>query len=247
MYPDPKRADFRGKTLTYLERDLSRYISRPGVFPLLIPDLVPEELVGFLDNLDGLVLAGGADVAPETYDEKPIGKWKGDAYRDQYELSILDYMLERGKPVFGICRGMQLMNVYFGGSLYQDIDTQMRESSGKHRNEPLYDQHNHEIELVEGTMLARLHEDDPNRRINTLHHQAIKELGEDLTVWARSPEDGMIEAFGWDEAAEGKVFGVQWHPEFFIHSKKPLLDPDRVYVRWLAHCAGMGGMIRGSI
>ncbi|WKN45902.1 gamma-glutamyl-gamma-aminobutyrate hydrolase family protein [Tunicatimonas pelagia] len=234
MYPDADRTYFTPKYLCYLERDMARYLYRPNVLPILIPDLAPEDLNNFLAQMDGFVLQGGSDLAPETYGEKPIGRWLGDAYRDEYELKILDYAIKNDKPVFGICRGFQVMNAYLGGTLYQDIATQ-RPELNQHRDAELYDQLNHPIILEEGKLLARLHQDEDNRIVNTVHHQAVKDLGKDLEVLATSP-DGLIEAFQWNQVEEGKVIGVQWHPEFFFNSEVPLMDAERVYTHFLGFC-----------
>ncbi|WNJ16826.1 gamma-glutamyl-gamma-aminobutyrate hydrolase family protein [Pontibacter sp. G13] len=234
MYPDVDRIVFGRKSLAYVEQDMARYLSRPGVWPILIPDLPEAELTGIVEELDGLVLQGGTDLAPETYGESPIGRWKGDPIRDRVELAILSKAMERAIPVFGICRGFQLMNAYFGGTLYQDLDTQDA-TSIKHRDADAYDQVNHEIEIVAGTWFADLNQGEALRRVNSVHHQAVKTLGEDLEVWATSAEDGLIEAFGWKGAPAGKVMGVQWHPEFFHNSQVPLMDAERLYSAWLDH------------
>lgn len=234
MYPDPDRTYFPPKHLCYLERDMARYLHRPDVLPILIPDLGEERLHEMLTEVDGFVFQGGSDLAPETYGEQPIGRWRGDPLRDAYELQILDYAIKSNKPVFGICRGFQVMNVYFGGTLYQDIAMQRPELES-HRDAVLYDQLNHEIILEEGKLLARLHHQEINRTVNTVHHQAVKDLGKQLEVLATSP-DGLIEAFNWTKAEEGKVFGVQWHPEFFANSKTPLMDAEKMYTHFLSFC-----------
>lgn len=237
MYPDVGRAVFGKKSLCYLEKDMGRFLNRENVMPVLIPDLEGEALKKFLDQCAGFVFQGGSDIAPKTYQETPIqeGKWRGDIYRDQYEFKIMDYALKNERPVLGICRGFQLMNVFFGGSLYQDLNTQKPESIA-HRDAELYDQVNHAIEFSEGKLLAQLHQDDPVHHVNSVHHQGVKDLGKDLEVLAHCPEDGLVEAFHWQGAAPGKVMGVQWHPEFFYNSKTPLSKADLVYDKFLSFC-----------
>ncbi|MEM9673287.1 MAG: gamma-glutamyl-gamma-aminobutyrate hydrolase family protein [Bacteroidota bacterium] len=235
MYPDSERAYFSAKHLCYLERDMARYLHRPDVLPVLIPDLGEDKLHELLAQMDGFVFQGGSDLAPETYGEKPIGPWLGDPLRDEYELHVLDYAIKNNKPVFGICRGFQIMNAYFGGTLYQDIATQRPELE-QHRDAALYDQLNHPIVLDEGKLLARLHDEEINRTVNSVHHQAIKEVGSNLEVLATSP-DGLVEAFLWKQTEEGKVIGVQWHPEFFANSQIPLMDAEKVYTHFLSFCA----------
>jgi putative glutamine amidotransferase len=225
MYPDPSRNVFGKKMLNYLENDMARYIAENGVIPVLLPDLPEERLMDLLAEMDGFVFQGGNDVAPQSYGEEPIleGRWMGDAYRDQYELRIMDYALRAGKPVFGICRGLQLMNVYFGGTLYQDIVIQ-KEGAILHRDAELYDELLHPIAFTEGKLLDTLYAGNSPLVVNTVHHQAIKDLGKDLEVWAVCPEDGIIEAIGYTGAKEGKVMAVQWHPEFSNSLSDQLLD-----------------------
>lgn len=231
MYPDRERVVFGPKSLSYVENDLTRYVSRKGILPVLIPDVEDSLLADILHEMDGFVLQGGADLAPETYGERPIGKWKGDAYRDRYELKIVDYAIKNAKPLLGICRGFQLMNVYFGGTLYQDTQTQ-RPGANTHRSAEMYDTIKHPIQFVPGRFLADLYADESDPYVNTVHHQAVKDLGRDLEVYAVS-EDGLIEAFGYTGEAPGKVFGVQWHPEFTPTLQEELINADVLYGAFL--------------
>ena len=236
MYPDPSRTVFGKKSLNYLENDMARYIGQKGIMPVLIPDLEGEILTDLLAEMDGFIFQGGNDLAPQSYGEEPIleGRWKGDAYRDQYELRILDYAVQAGKPVFGICRGLQLMNVYFGGTLYQDIATQ-KENAIRHRDAALYDELLHPIAFTEGKFLDRLYAGNSPLVVNTVHHQAIKDLGKDLEVLALCPEDSIIEAIGYTGAEEGKVMAVQWHPEFSEALNDQLIDKHRLLDVFFTH------------
>lgn len=236
MYPDSKRVVFGKKTLSYVENDMAAYIAQEGVLPVLIPDLQEERLQGLLREMDGFVLQGGNDLAPETYGEKPIleGKWKGDPHRDQYELKILDFAVKADKPVLGICRGLQLMNVYFGGTLYQDNATQ-RQNAISHRDADLYDTVSHGVRFTPGKILDKVYPDVLNPRINTVHHQSIKDLGRDLEILAVCPEDGTIEAIGYLGAEEGKIMGVQWHPEFSASLKDEVVDAQKLLNVFLDH------------
>lgn len=236
LYPDPTRNVFGPKLLCYIANDFAKFISRKGVMPVLIPDFYGDDMEQFLGELDGLVLQGGTDMAPESYGEKPIGKWKGDKYRDEFELTILDWAIKAGKPVLGICRGLQVMNVYFGGTLYQDIATQLPDAL-THRDAEKYDQLSHAIAFNKGKLLDKLYNGELEKTVNSVHHQGVKELGKSLEALAYCPVDGMIEAFGWTGADEGKVMAVQWHPEFFFNYKKgKLIDGGKVYEKFLEFC-----------
>ncbi|HZJ19588.1 MAG TPA: gamma-glutamyl-gamma-aminobutyrate hydrolase family protein [Pricia sp.] len=233
MYPDMDRSVFGPKSLSYLENDMANYVTRKGILPVLIPDVDTSCLHDILSEMDGFVLQGGSDLAPETYGESPIGKWKGDAHRDQYELRILDFAITNSVPVFAICRGFQLMNVYFGGTLYQDIATQ-KPGADIHRSAEFYDTIKHPIHFTNGTFMGKLYGNVKNPKVNTVHHQAIKTLGKNLEIYAVS-EDGLIEAFGYTKEPEGKCIGVQWHPEFSHTLKDELISADILYEAFLQH------------
>src|SRR5688572_4208160 len=144
MHADPQRALFKGKTLQYLEERSALALHEAGAVPVLVPDLKDDDgIAAVLDIVSGLVLAGGADVAPESYGEQPIDpRWPGDAIRDRYECRLVDEARRRGLPVLGLCRGAQLLNVAFGGALWQDIGTQV-EGSLVHREWERYDELGH--------------------------------------------------------------------------------------------------------
>jgi len=158
------------------------------------------------------VLHGGADVWPGSYGETPLQeRWSGDRNRDDYEIALVRAFAKAGKPVFGICRGLQLINVAFGGTLYQDIPTQ-RPQALTHRDAVAYDLNFHDLAVEPGSRLATLLADQLSRKINSVHHQGVKDLAANFVVEARCPADGMVEAIRHTGAAW--VAGVQWHPEF---------------------------------
>jgi len=229
MYPDPSRVVFGHKTLTYFEHDMSRYLSRVGVMPILLPDLPWEELEQYLREMDAFVFQGGADIAPQNYKEEAIenGRWPGDYHRDQYELKIMDWAFKNKKPIYAICRGFQLANVYFGGTLYQDLKIQ-KKTPVEHRNAELYDKIFHEVVTTDGSLLEKIY-GMKKFQVNSVHHQGIKTLGPKLHVDAICPEDQLIEAFHYEDDHKF-VMAVQWHPEFshtikdIVADPKPLLD-----------------------
>jgi putative glutamine amidotransferase len=226
MYPDPERAVFGHKTLTYFEHDMSRFLSRMGVMPILLPDVPWNELEQYLNEMDGFVFQGGADVSPKNYHEELIenGRWPGDFHRDQYELKIMDWAFKKRKPIFAICRGFQLANVYFGGSLYQDLKIQIQ-TPIEHRNAELYDKIFHDIECPKGSLLADIYQ-KKQMTVNSVHHQGIKSLGKNLVIDALSLEDHIIEAFHYKEMQEHFVLAVQWHPEFSHTLKDKVINPE---------------------
>tara|TARA_R110002124_G_scaffold53088_4_gene152254 strand:- start:11892 stop:12635 length:744 start_codon:yes stop_codon:yes gene_type:complete len=227
MYKEPTRIVFGPKNLAYVECDMFNYVSQKGILPVLLPDLPINQLGEILDELDGFVFQGGTDLAPETYNETPIvpGKWLGDAYRDAYELRIMDYAVQKGKPIFAICRGFQLMNVYFGGSLFQDIATQ-KPTAIQHRDADKYDALIHEIVIEKGKTLDEIYQGVDRAVVNSVHHQGVKQVGDGLEILAVSKEDGIVEAL---QNKDGNALGVQWHPEFSVGKGAPLLDPLKLY------------------
>ena len=125
------------------------------------------------------------------------------------------------------------MNVYFGGTLYQDTLTQ-KEGVNDHRSAELYDTIKHPIVFTKDSFLDSLYEGVESPYVNTVHHQAVKDLGKNLEVYAHS-DDGLIEAFGYMKEQEGKVMGVQWHPEFFHTLGAELIDADKLFDAFLRH------------
>jgi putative glutamine amidotransferase len=225
FHADPQRAVFKGKTLLYLEQSMGYWIMSEGALAYLIPSPAEGARVGLhelVHELDGLVLQGGSDVSPKSYGETPMRpEWAGDFIRDNYEIALVREFMDHGKPVLGICRGTQLLNVAFGGTLYQDITTQLP-GSLVHRNWEIYDQNFHEMVFEKDSQLERLYPGQSRGKINSVHHQGIKALAKDLVIEARCPDDGIIEAVR--HAGRTYCYGVQWHPEFHDSADKSLFD-----------------------
>src|SRR5512139_1861834 len=192
-YPSAPVLDIGGvftKTLHYLEQSVAHWVMSRHVLAVMIPAVDSGSIVQrsdislarYAEALDGLVLQGGNDVAPETYGETPIdARWHGDRVRDRYEMQLIEAFVGAGKPVLGICRGCQLINVAFGGTLYQDIATQLPQAIAHHDSD-LYERRLHTVTLVQGTHLAALYPGTLQAAINSIHHQAVKDVGRDLTV-----------------------------------------------------------------
>jgi gamma-glutamyl-gamma-aminobutyrate hydrolase PuuD len=235
----PRELGFQGKTLQYLEQTVAHWLMTAGALVFMIPAIAGNGLLrrgnirvaDYAAELDGLVLQGGADVSPQTYGEAPIKPaWAGDRTRDLYEIDLLQEFVSRGKPVLGICRGLQIINVAFGGTLYQDISSQHR-GKGAHLDLEAYDAHHHAISIVPGSGLAAVYPGTGEARVNSIHHQAVKVLGRDLAVEALSVPDQVIEALRWK--GPSYVLGVQWHPEFHDDAKPDLLDGESLLHEYL--------------
>jgi putative glutamine amidotransferase len=218
FHADPARTIFTGKTLQYVEQSVAHWVMAGGALAVMIPNPQGDTRRGdvTLDHyaqwLDGLVLEGGSDLWPGSYRETPLQEgWNGDRIRDDYEIALASAFIAAGKPVFGVCRGLQLLNVAFGGTLHQDIATQ-RPDAIAHREAALYDRHFHDVEFVAGSRLTQLYPGVARAKVNSVHHQAIKDLASGLVVEARCPDDGVIEAVRRPGASF--VAAVQWHPEF---------------------------------
>lgn len=236
MYQDMERKVFGPKTLSYIENDMANYLAIKGVMPVLIPNLSEELLDDLIDEMDGFVFQGGTDLAPQSYGEEPInnGEWSGDPVRDKYELLLMKKVVERNKPIFGICRGMQLINVFFGGTLYQDTITQ-RSNSINHRDAIEYDKRHHAINFHTDGFLSKVYKNKPQYKVNSIHHQSVKDLGDNIKILASSVEDGVIEAIEYSKTVKGKIFGVQWHPEFSNTLKDIVVDSSILYDYFINH------------
>jgi len=221
MHADPKRALFTGKTLQYVEQSIAHWVMSTGALAVMIPSPSGATQRGdvtldhYAEWLDGLLLHGGADVSPLSYGEQPIDeRWAGDRIRDEYEIALVHAFDRAAKPVFGVCRGLQLLNVAYGGTLYQDIATQLPHAL-THRDASVYDHNFHTVEIVDGSRLSYLYPGARNARVNSIHHQAIKDLAPGFLVEAVSNEDGLIESIR-REGERAYAAAVQWHPEFHL-------------------------------
>lgn len=204
----------------------TRYISaleQVGLAPVLItPGHSPDAIAALVSACCGLVLSGGEDVDPARYGEAPSPALGSvERSRDAAEYHAVECALERGMPIFGICRGMQLLNVYFGGSLYQDIPTEFRGELQHQQLEP-WEKRSHCATVEQGSRLHGIVGDE-RLFINSFHHQAVKELAPPLRTSARA-DDGIIE--GIEHPGHDWLVGVQWHPER-NEATTPDTDPDR--------------------
>jgi putative glutamine amidotransferase len=198
-----------------------RALTAAGALPWMIP-LVgdePETMRGIYDELDGVFLPGGADIDPVNYGEERHARCdKGDLARDEVELMLVRWALVDHKPVLGVCRGLQLVNLAAGGTLYQDLSEQMPGAikhdyfpfSGRYARDFLA----HEVSVAEQTKLAEIF-GAGTLKVNSMHHQGVRKLGAQLVASAVAP-DGLVEGI---ESANGSyVVAVQWHPEVLVEN-----------------------------
>ena len=181
-----------------------------GATPLLIPVTAdPSRAAEYIDLIDGLLLPGGQDVTPALYGQDPLPQV---SYileeQDLMELELLRLAVKKGIPVFGICRGMQLMNVAFGGALVQDIYAQKKATVAHKQDIHIRSQATHTAKLTEGSLIEQLLGKEP-LGVNSYHHQAVDGVAPGFTVSAVAA-DGIIEAM---ENPEKNLYAVQWHPE----------------------------------
>lgn len=241
-HADPNRPLFTGKTLLYVEQSMIHWVASGGALAYPVPTAPPggPEIDAWVDDLDGLVIHGGADVAPGSYGQEPIrAEWSGDAIRDAYEIDLFNRFTAAGKPVLGICRGMQVINVAMGGTLHQDLVAEGI-TERIHRDATTYDRNNHEVDILEGTGLAALVDGACRSTVNSIHHQGVAEVADGLVVEAHSTGDRVVEALRGE--ARPYVFGVQWHPEFFATlggeplGGAPVFDNGVVLAEFLEAC-----------
>ncbi|MFC6275099.1 gamma-glutamyl-gamma-aminobutyrate hydrolase family protein [Levilactobacillus tangyuanensis] len=183
----------------------------PVILPTVDPDLVPD----YLSLFDGVAFLGGADVDPTFYQEEPhVLLGKTDRKRDLFEMALLHAAIDNNKAVLGICRGLQLINVTLGGTLYQDL-TEDPNAKIKHSQAAFGNQVTHHATVTPGSHLAEI--TGKRLLVNSRHHQAAKTIAPDLTVTARA-DDQVVEAV--ESTASDQVLAVQWHPEnLFKHDQ----------------------------
>jgi putative glutamine amidotransferase len=205
------------------ERPLGRFVradldyvegvAGAGGAPLVLPPVGDRSVAeALIHGLDGLLLSGGSDLDPSYYGEEPapeLGVTLPE--RDAFEMALVGLALRRGMPVFGICRGMQVLNVALGGSLYQDLPSQWERDLLKHRQDTPKWQPAHEVRVSEGSYIAEVMGRE-SVKVNSYHHQAIRDLAEELVVTGLS-SDGVVEAVEARDLSERWLLGVQWHAE----------------------------------
>ncbi len=205
-------------------------VVKGGGVPIIIPILKNlDDLDKYLDSVDGIIFTGGEDISPLLFGEDPTKEVDTICYdRDKIELELFKRAYNRGMPILGICRGLQLINVALGGTLYQDINSQLPNSLG-HISTYNIEGGYHSIDIINDTILYDILGKE-KINVNSQHHQSVKELGKNLRVNALS-SDGVIE--GIETTTGNFVLGVQFHPEAMIEEAKEFIN---IFEYFILYC-----------
>jgi len=227
-----------GSTPAYSSREeLVRAILAAGGRPYLLPSALGlEDIPEVLSEFDGLFISGGGDIHPDFFGGEMHQSLSGiDRERDEFELALCWQAVAMDKPLLGICRGQQVLNVAMGGNLVEDIPS-MLPSAGKHQWWPNYQRGrlSHSVKMEKDSLLAEVMS-GTEFEVNSLHHQSVRRLGEGLKVTATAP-DGVIEAL--EMPGKRFVVSVQWHPEW-LPDLAPMRQIFKAFVD--ASGSGMGG------
>ncbi|MGX7243435.1 gamma-glutamyl-gamma-aminobutyrate hydrolase family protein [Enterococcus quebecensis] len=210
---------FNGNHVSYTPQGFVTAVQNAGGLPIVLPIGAEETAEAYISKIDKLLLAGGQDISPDFFGEDPHPKLEEtNRNRDLFEIALIKEAVKQKKPIFAVCRGMQLLNVVLGGTLYQDLSL-YPDWKVKHGQQPTQPQFaTHGIQIEKASSLYPLLGED--YRVNSYHHQAINKLAAPLKIIAKS-SDGIAEAIESVDAKQ-RILGVQWHPElrFDIESKE---------------------------
>lgn len=201
------------QAIDYTPRDIVRAIYKVGGIPIILPAPTYVEDTNFeelINTFDGLLIPGGPDVDPKFFNEEAIPEIGAIFYeRDQFEIPLIQEAQKSGKAILGICRGIQVINIAFGGNVYQDLAKQYPDLKIKHSQFPTEGSFpTHKVNIGKDSQLAKIIGDESF--VNSRHHQAVKDLGKNLKITATA-SDGVIE--GIESKDSDQIIAVQWHPE----------------------------------
>ncbi|QUW23127.1 gamma-glutamyl-gamma-aminobutyrate hydrolase family protein [Sporosarcina sp. Marseille-Q4063] len=185
-------------------------VKRAGGLPLILPIGVEEDAKQVAHLIDGIILTGGGDIDPTLFDEEPhalLGEVS--PTRDSLEIALAKEMLQANKPILGICRGLQILNVALGGAIIQDIHSQSANTILQHSQKATRSHQSHFVQVKKESILESIAE-TTKIKVNSFHHQAVKDVPKPLKI-SGTASDGIIEAV--ESTDHDFVLGVQWHPE----------------------------------
>ena len=211
-----KEGVFLGAKRAYLNTDYIDMVLKAGAVPIVIPLTTEERIIKEIINIvDGVIITGGEDINPLKYNEGPLSLLgEVNDTRDASDMKVLDIAIRERKGVLGICRGCQIINVFFGGTLFQDINYSSSNNLFNHFQKNARINPSHGINIEKNSFLYKVFGE--RELVNSFHHQSIKSIGINLKVTAIS-DDGIIEGIEGD--FEKLVIGVQWHPEMMKENK----------------------------
>lgn len=187
-------------------------VTQAGGIPVLIPLIPEEDIDAMCEQIDALLLTGGEDIDPSYYGQDPhIHLGKIAPRLDEMEHALVKKMLELDKPYIGVCRGLHMLNVVTGGTLYQSIHSQREEEVMQHKQTSIRTHRSHPVKVEKDSRMYKMLQED-EFKVNSFHHQACHEVNEPLRIVAQA-KDGIIE--GVESTEHSFVFGFQWHPEEF--------------------------------
>ncbi|HEM5205275.1 TPA: gamma-glutamyl-gamma-aminobutyrate hydrolase family protein [Streptococcus suis] len=201
-----------GRTYVTVASELADSVRQAGGVPMVIPMGTPDLAKDYINMIDKLILSGGQHVDPSLYGQERL--IDSDDYlleRDAFELALIEEALRQGKPIFAVCRGMQLLNVALGGSLEQEVADHWQEG---------IEGTSHRLQVKPKSRVSQLFSQGSS--INSFHQQRIKELAPGLVATGLDPRDGTIEAY--ESRGNQALFGIQWHPEFLYNDCKQHRD-----------------------
>ncbi|HEM5295871.1 TPA: gamma-glutamyl-gamma-aminobutyrate hydrolase family protein [Streptococcus suis] len=201
-----------GRTYVTVASELADGVRQAGGVPMVIPMGTPDLAKDYINMIDKLILSGGQHVDPSLYgQERLIDSNDYLLERDEFELALIEEALHQGKPIFAVCRGMQLLNVALGGSLEQEVAHHWQEGIAGT---------SHRLQVKPKSQIGQLF--TQGSPINSFHQQRIKELAPGLVATGLDPRDGTIEAY--ESRGNQALFGIQWHPEFLYNDCKQHRD-----------------------
>lgn len=222
----------KNSTIEYVEEEMIESVKKAGGLPVFLSNFSENEQINDLAlKLDGLILTGGGDVDPTSFEEEPHKNLKYvSPERDLFEFAITNIFLKMNKPILGICRGSQIINIVLGGNIYQDIGTQFESEVLQHdQKAPKYHASQY-ANLKEDTLLYSILK-QKSIKINSYHHQAVKKLGKNIKETATAT-DNVIE--GIESQNHDFVLGVQWHPEYLYENDN---NSKKIFQSFVSACA----------
>lgn len=222
-----QKENFVARSINRLNTTYINAVLKAGGTPIILPILKnPEDIKNYVDIVDGIIFTGGEDLSPLYFGEEPIREVDEICYdRDTFEMELFKQAYEKAIPIFGICRGTQLINIALGGTIYQDIYKQIPNIGGHTCPNNLQEGH-HNIIIENDTIMFDIFKKE-RLVVNSLHHQAVKDLGANLKT-SSSSIDGIIESI--ESTNDRFILGVQFHPEAMAMKYEEYLKPFKYFI-----------------